>query len=248
MQQVVNLDNPEDVRFARPDLEGKPPSGFQFSKAMEQPMKPSEKISATKDIRQAHDELQSKLLFFGKGQVPGAYGIKRKLDAVLQPVNFDFSKLNAQAKQSFVFAANKLRDPTSATLLTEAKQIADKAGVLDRFNAFVAGFKEGDPLPDNVAKDIYQVITQTHDLLKSDYLEDLPYFQQKLKILGEPLEAIGVPVSFSKELEKTGQQISGQVISPVATPGINSNAPSPVIPPGMKLQKSNLGNTRLVPQ
>lgn len=238
-QTVVSLTDPSDVRQAIPDVDGRPPAGYQFAKSMEQPMKNSEIISSQREIRNTYDEIPSKIDLFGKGQVPGSYQLKTRLDAVLNPVKGDYTKLNPQAKQTFVFALNKLRDPTSATLTTEARLIADQAGIGDRLNAFVEKFKTGDNLPDQVAKDIYQVISQVYDVHKESYLEDIGPILTNLKSINKDLTDIGVPVKFAKEVKSRleAPQPTG-IVSPVGSVGINPNAPSPVQPASGQMQEA----------
>lgn len=163
---------------------------------------PSQRLSNKRELRLTYQELPSKNDYFGRGQIPGSYQLKTRLDAVLKPVNGDFSKLNPQAKQTFVFAINKLRDPTSATLLAEAKQIADKAGIGDRFSSFIANWKEGDPLPDQVAKDIYEVISQVETAHKDALVNDLVQAKEDADELGVKLASIGVPKDLQDEVEK----------------------------------------------
>lgn len=160
----------------------------------------AQRITAQREIRSTYDELPAKIDYFGKGQIPGSNQLKTRLDAVLKPVNGDFSKLNPQAKQTFVFAINKLRDPTSATLLAEASQIADRAGIGPRFNALIANWKEGDPLPDQVAKDIYDVISQVADVHRENLITELIEAKKDADELGIELTRIGVPKAIQDEV------------------------------------------------
>lgn len=162
----------------------------------------SQKITAGHEIRSTYDDLPSKVDLFGKGQMMGSDQLKNRLDAVLKPVNGDFSKLNPQAKQTFVFAMNKLRDPTSATLLAEAQEIANKTGFGDQALAFFMNMKKGDPVPDQVAQDIYNVISQVHDSHREKLINDLMPLKEDLDGIGKKFTSIGVPKDIQDEIEK----------------------------------------------
>lgn len=201
-QFVKSLTDPKDIKLVHIDASGQPPQGYEFLKTAEGQMKPSEKITAQREVRTVYDELPAKIDFFGKGQIPGSNQLKTRLDAVLVPVKGDFTKLNPQAKQTFVFAINKLRDPSSATLLAEARQIADRAGIGDRFGAFIQNYTEGDPLPDQVAKDIYEVISQVHAAHKENLIQSLIPIKDDADLLGKKLTSFGVPKDIQDEVER----------------------------------------------
>lgn len=201
-QTVVSLTDPSDVRQAIPDESGRPPAGYQFAKSMEQPMKGSERITATKEVRAVYDELPAKIDMFGKGQLPGSDTLKSRLDTLLKSAGGDFDKLNPQAKNAFIFAMNNLRDPRSATLLREAEQIADRAGILDRFSAYVENVKTGDQVAPQVAKDIYEVITQVNTNNRERLINSLIPLSDDLSTLNKKLTSIGVPKDIQDEVEK----------------------------------------------
>lgn len=219
-QQVVSLTDPTDVRFAIPSETGQPPPGFQFAKAMEAPLKPTERLQALKFVRDVYDESPTKTAYFGRGQLPGSDEIKARLDAVLKPVNGDFTKLNAQAKDSFLFAMNNLRDPRSATLLAESNQIAERMGLGDRFKTYVTGLESGARVSPQVAKEIYEVISQTHAFQENRLINDLIERRGDLQDLGKDLKDIGVPKSLAEKvnLRISGAQPSPSNINPSAQP------------------------------
>lgn len=192
---------------------------------------PSQKISAKREIRSTYDELPAKLDYFGKGQVPGSNQLKTRLDAILRPVNGDYTKLNPQAKQTFVFAINKLRDPTSATLLAEADQIASKSGLGDRFNAWISKYKEGDSLPDQVAKDIYQVISQVADTHRENLINSLIPIIDDAESIDVKLTSLGVPKDIQDEAEKRRNSL-GDISPSTAAPNITSQSEYDALPSG----------------
>lgn len=193
---------------------------------------PSQRISAKREIRSTYDELPAKLDYFGKGQVPGSNQLKTRLDAILKPVNSDYSKLNPQAKQTFVFAINKLRDPTSATLLAEAEQIASKSGLGDRFRAWVSGYKEGDPLPDQVAKDIYTVISQVADTHRENLINSLIPIIDDADSIDVKLTSLGVPKDIQDEAEKRRNSIDLSEVNAPTAPSITSQQEYDALPSG----------------
>lgn len=219
-QTVVSLTDPSDVRQAIPDESGRPPAGYQFAKSMEQPMKGSERITATKEVRAVYDELPAKIDMFGKGQLPGSDTLKSRLDTLLKSAGGDFDKLNPQAKNAFIFAMNNLRDPRSATLLREAEQIADRAGILDRFSAYVENVKTGDQVAPQVAKDIYEVITQVNTNNRERLINSLIPLSDDLSTLNKKLTSIGVPKDIQDEVERriasgnTGSPANASTVAP----------------------------------
>lgn len=231
---VRSLSDPKDIRLAEIFPGQAAPEGYELLRTEDKGMKPSEKITAQREIRNVYDELPAKIDFFGKGQIPGSDQLKTRLDAVLKPVQGDFSKLNPQAANTFIFALNKLRDPTSATLLAEASQIAVRAGILDRFNAYIENIKSGNQVSPQVAKDIYDVISQVHSVHRENLINSLIPLKEDADSLGSKLTSIGVPKAFVDEIDArisqgaTPSQASIPVTSPVATPGINPAAPSPI--------------------
>lgn len=238
-QQVVSLTDPADVRFAIPDASGLPPAGYQFSKAIEQPMKPSEKITAIKEVRAVYDDLPSKMQVFGGGQIIGANQLKEDLDALLKPVNGDFSKLSPQALKTFVFRANNLNDPRSATLLAEASQIASRAGIGDRFDAYVKNLKTGADVPPSVAQDIYNIISQVQSSREERLINDLIPLKDDLESLGKKLTSIGVPKRIEDEVERRIANPQASTISnttTVTTPPvqIKTKAERDALPVGTK--------------
>lgn len=162
---------------------------------------PAQRITAQREVRNTYDGLPAKLDFFGKGQVPGSDQLKTRLDAVLKPVNSDFNKLTGTGLDTFVFALNKLRDPTSATLLAEASQIAARAGIADRFGAYIENVKSGKQVSPQVAKDIYDVISQVHSAHKENFINSLIPLKEDMDDLGKSLTSIGVPKYLQDEVE-----------------------------------------------
>lgn len=225
-QQVVSLTDPSDVRFALPDESGRPPAGYQFAKGMEAPPKPIDKLQAKKFIRDVYEDTSTKIAYFGKGELPGSYEIKNRLDAVLKGSGGDFNKLNPQAKSMFIFAMNNLKDPRSATLLQEANQIAQRMGLADRFGAYVQNLKTGDNVSPQIAKEIYDVISQTKDFQENIIVEDLINRKAELEAIGSKLTEIGVPkfmvdkVSARERQLQSGAQPPPSNINPSAQPTV----------------------------
>lgn len=162
-------------------------------------LRPTEALAEAKFIRESYEKSPVVVRFMGKGEVPGPYELKQTLDAMLEPVGNDFNKLNAQEKNLFLFTMSKFRDPTSQTLLSEAEEIASKAGLADRLKSAFANLKSGDPLPEDVAKDIYGVISKAHASLKERYLKELENRQRKLDPLGMDVTDLGVPDELAAE-------------------------------------------------
>lgn len=184
----------------------------------DKPVSTSGNLQSFKIVKDVYDDSPSKNDYFGRGQLRGSSQIKSDLDAVLTPIKNNFNKLSPQGAASFLTAFNKLRDPTSATLLAEARQIADRQGLGTRFETYITSLKTGRDVSPTVAKDIYNIVSQTEAMHKSKIIEDLLERKKELDSLGRALTSIGVPKSLADEVERVEAEQSATVNQTPVTP------------------------------
>lgn len=222
-RQALELGNQEDAnRYKRESeiLQKQIDSGKYSGKDN---LTAGQKITAKREIRSVYDELPAKIDYFGKGQIRGSHGLKSDLDAILAPVNGDFNKLSPQGLAAFVFRMNKSNDPTSATLLAEAQQIANRTGIGDRVSTAIEKFTSGKDTSPEVARDIYNIISQVESMHRKRFIESVKPLKEDLDSIGVKFTSIGVPKDVQDEIEG-GDDI--ELDGGQASPKTQSPAPS----------------------
>jgi uncharacterized protein (UPF0335 family) len=177
---------------------GKNPIGMSLEEKesflkTEVPLKPSEKLSATKDLRQAYHELPSTTVLFGKGQMPGLNQVIERLEEIKKTAGEDFSKLTPQQGRTVVFQFSKFNDPNSAVLLSEYKAAADTLSIPDRFFQVINKASTGESVSPEQARDIYQTIRAAHERAKGNYVQDASDIMAEAKALGISNRRVGIP-------------------------------------------------------
>ena len=190
------------------------------------PLKPSEKIAATRDLRASYQELPTTIALFGKGQMPGIDTIKEKLDAIHNRVGGDFKKMTDQEQRTFIFQMSKLNDPNSAVLLSEYKAAADTLGIGDRIGLALNKMMTGQQITPEQAKEIYDVVRITHEQLKKNYLEDIPDVLEEAEVLGIPPRRLNIPAKVEKWLKGESEEAPKEE---AATPAPGAAKPQPQV-------------------
>lgn len=159
----------------------------------EAPLKPSDKLSAIRDLRSAHDQIPSKILIFGKGQMPGLHNIMEKMDEIKKDSGGDFSKMSPQQGRTIVFQFNKFNDPNSAVLLSEYKAATDTLGIPDQVWRVINKAGTGESILPEQARDIYSTVKSAYDRAKDSYKQDAADIVGEADRMGISPVRLGIP-------------------------------------------------------
>lgn len=185
--------------------------------ASEVPLKPAERISAIKDLRQAHEGLPSTTVLFGKGQLPGLNTVMEKLDVIKQTAGDDFSKLTPTEGKAVVFAMSKFNDPTSAVLLSEYEAAADTLGLPEKIVQKMQKIASGQSITPEQAVEIYNVIKAGYERAKSNYIADVPDILDDAVGIGINPRRIGITKKAEEWLTEAAKSQGAAAGSPAAT-------------------------------